>query len=130
MRNFLGGLVGHEQLKHKLAVFLGTLGGRVHNHVWRWLADTASRQGAFAFDFHHASTTVTVGSVSRCIFIAKVGNFLAQSFGGLPNRFVRVGGDVFTVQGELDFVGHDSRPAYVASTCRILPVKPCPAPED
>ena len=77
VRHFLSGLVGHEQFKDELAVFLGTLGGRVHNHVRRWLANTTSRQGAFAVDFHHTRTAVTVGTVPRRIFIAKVGNFLA-----------------------------------------------------
>src|SRR6187551_115944 len=65
MRSRTLGLIRDQQLEDHLPRGLGTVGGRLHFHAFRRLADTAGGEHALAFDLDHAGAAIAVGAIAR-----------------------------------------------------------------
>ena len=98
MGRFSGGLIRGKHLEYQFAREPRTLAVGIHLHSRLRFSNTGSRQHPFAFNFDHAGPAVAIRAVARFGRIAKMRQLIVVSIGNLPNRFVRGGLDLDTVQ--------------------------------
>ena len=99
-----------KHLEDHCAGFFGTLGFGADHHVRCRLANAGCSQYALAFDFDHAGAAIAVRPVARLVEMAKMRNALAFALRNFPNGFAGIGGNLLSVEGELDGLRHDQCP--------------------